>query len=226
MATCRLCGKRLGIVFRPKVMREGLPFCRRCARAWPMEEKLRAMRDLFQDDEPDLLFAMPNVKYGGANNERITTVLLGYLLFTDRGVVFAQLGEYRRADPGWGAAFGLLGAVISSAGEKRREKEAQDAAQAAGESDLRSLLTVAPRVVFIPRGKITDIGWRKQRFVVRTAAAFRRFGLEKGKKTWKQCQTRVEQYLAGLPDEPPSAPAAAVETRNPYRLDGRPRRDG
>jgi hypothetical protein len=175
------------------------------------------MNALFAKGEPEVLFVVPNVKYAGAGNERRAKISVGHLLFTDGGVVFAQLAEYGRADPGWGALFGVVGAAVAGATQERRASGAAAAAAAHQAGDIRQLLDAAERVILIPREEITDIGWRKQGFVVCSGALFRRFGLKKGKRTWKEWEARVEDYLgrAGQPE----TVAPSDDAENPYRTE-------
>jgi hypothetical protein len=161
MARCHSCRKWLGIgLFSRWENMDGHSFCRTCAPTYEQQRRQATLDALLQDGGPELVFAIPNVRVADPDKPRGRALLVGDLVFTDKGVCFVQVAKATRADPGWGLMFGLVGAAIATAVATRSHSDAyEDGAKSLHDAaeDFHGFLRMADRVVVLWKQDIRKI---------------------------------------------------------------------
>ena len=152
MGRCRTCGKRIGLFGRKWRRVDRAKHCTQCVPDVMDQRREKTMNAIMADPAPRVVLAAPVISRDldyPSNYRRYT----GLLLLTDKGVIFAQHGEYKKAQSG-AALFGLVGAVFDTLIEKGRREAASGDPSDADPSTARALLDQAEQLFLF---EVSDI---------------------------------------------------------------------
>jgi len=144
MGRCATCGKRIGVFGGKWRKIDGRKHCTDCAPGVMAHRREAARQAILADRAPQVVLAAPVVSRDldyPANYRRYT----GALMLTDKGVIFAQTGEYKKSQSG-GALFGVAGAVYDALAEKGRRDAAAAGLTGAVARDPAALLEEAEQL--------------------------------------------------------------------------------
>ena len=122
MGHCATCGKRVGTFGRRYRRLDGGRHCLDCVPIAIERRRERTVNAIAAGPSPRVVLVAPVISRDldyPANYRRYT----GALLLTDRGVIFAQYDEYKKAHDG-GRVLNLVGAAIDGFVERRRRNAA------------------------------------------------------------------------------------------------------
>ena len=152
MGRCATCGKRIGLLGRKWRKIDRAKHCSRCAPD-VMEQRREITKDaIIAAGDPRVVLTAPVISRDldyPSNYRRYT----GALLLTDKGVIFAQHGEYKKAQGG-AALFGLAGAIVDGLVEKGRRDKASSGLTDVDSGDAMALFDQAEQLFFF---KVSDI---------------------------------------------------------------------
>jgi hypothetical protein len=205
---CYLCGKRMSW-FGSAWSRadDGLVFCRPCKTTWPEERRRIAEEALFGHGRTTELFRISRVITSLPGHATVEAA--GDLIFADTALCFLALHVYRTGPKGKASAAGAclagllagpLGAVlpwVQRAGQRRVALRAtEEARHETAEEDFDRVLASLPQSVVVPREDLVRIRyswWTDLR--VRWTGAHRDFVLERRRRTYRQYEDAVREYM-------------------------------
>lgn len=158
MGRCANCHRHVGIFFNKWRKLGGAKYCLKCVPDVMEARRQDTVRAIRAGGPLTALFAVPVVSRDidyPSNHRRYA----GLLLFTDKGIIFAQAAEYRKSDSA-GAVFGAVGGLIDWYVEKKHRKGAFQAAWGqltASAEDAMSMLDAATQVFFFPLQEIRKL---------------------------------------------------------------------
>mgnify|MGYP001241440388 CR=1 FL=1 len=153
MGRCATCGKWIGLFGRKWRKLDWAKHCLQCVPNVMAQRRERTKQSILVAPAPRMIFSAPVVSRDldyPSNHRRYT----GALLLTDKGVIFAQHGEYKKAQEG-AALFGLAGAVFDSLVEKGRRERASFGWGDIG--DLSAQIDQAEQLFFFPKDDIRKL---------------------------------------------------------------------
>ena len=180
---------------------DGHSFCESCAVTWFEQRRHRVLQELCRGAPPIEAFRIPRVRTRNPDRPKSQEILLGLASFTNKGVCFVQLARQKGADPGWGLAFGVIGAAIAGSAAKRREKESFEQIEQGilrNADDFPDLLQRAEQVLYYPREDISRLKFDSAGFAIRTRKLRKRFLYEGGRKAFKQFRDVAKAYSRAL----------------------------
>jgi len=199
---CHSCSTYLGFwVFGKWVTRDKLRFCEPCADAWAEQRRQRVLGEICDGGPPRDIFTIPRIRAKDPDRPKSHHWVVGQAAFTDKGVCFIQTGQYAGADPGAGIAFGIIGGMIAESAAKKRRLEEFDAGEqdvVESADDFMALLCRAEQLLFYPRGEITKLRFNPTGFTVWSRGSRKRFGMEGGRKAYRQFRDVAEAYRRAI----------------------------
>jgi hypothetical protein len=199
MARCSWCQKDLGM-FEGKVQKnvdgQKMVFCTNCVGNWNLDRKNRMISALCVGGPPAVHFVISKTHCLDPEDTRFT--MIGPLLFTDRAICFAQLGEHQATNPGF--AFGLIGAAVGAAANsynlKKAANEPEQMLGATSRSKFEDLVAPATRIIVIPRDSITDIRFKGNSVEIKKAGKSMHFSLDGDKREMRErLEPEINRYL-------------------------------
>ena len=122
MGRCATCEQRIGFFGRLWRKVDGAKHCLKCVPTVMANRRARTMAEISSGREPRFILTLPvlsrDLDYP-SNYRRYT----GVLVLTDKGVIFAQYGEYKKSQSG-AALFGVLCNALDAAVERDRRDAA------------------------------------------------------------------------------------------------------
>jgi hypothetical protein len=155
MGRCATCGKHIGWFGGRWRRLDGEKHCLDCAPGVMAQRRQATREALLAGSAPQVVLAAPVISRDldfPSNNRRYT----GAVLLTDKGVVFAQRGEYQKAQSG-SAMFGLLGAIFDNVVEKGRRESASAGLVDIDAESAPALVDRAEQLFLFPIGDIRKL---------------------------------------------------------------------
>jgi len=199
MARCYSCKTYLGLgLFSAWRNLDKHSFCHSCAVKYAEERRHRVLAEVMEGRPPVELFRIPRVRTRNPDRPGSRELLLGLASFTDKGVCFLELGLHIKADPGWGWAFGLLGAIIADSAAKERLRGSFQRQEQQGAKEFQRILEEAEDVLFYPRDEIQQLKFKAGLFEIRMGKSRKRFAYEDGRRLFKEFRDVAEAYCDAL----------------------------
>ena len=155
MARCATCGESVGFFGKKWRRLDGARHCVDCAPNVMAQRRQATREAIMAGSAPQVVLTAEvisrDLDYPG-NSRRYT----GAVLLTDKGVVFAQYGEYKKAEGGM-AMFGVVGALADNYVEKRRREEASMDMADVESTAPTTLMDQAEQLFFFKLDDITRI---------------------------------------------------------------------
>ena len=196
MGRCATCGRRIGSFGRKWRKVDRVKHCIECAPNVMGRRRESTMAAIIADSGPRVILVGPvssrDLDYP-TNHRRYT----GALLLTDRGVIFAQHGEYKKAESG-GALFGLLGATIDALVERGRRNEASTGLTDADVGNAMALVDQAEQLFFFKLDDIKKLKGNNRRFQLKSLKGWMTFQWMNGPQSIKPRRPLLDTYVQAV----------------------------
>ena len=196
MGRCATCGKRIGLFGRKWRKVSRARHCVPCLPAVVAQRRETTLAAILADPAPRVLFVAPVISRDldyPSNHRRYT----GVLLLADKGVIFAQYGEYRKAHSN-GALFGLVGALIDAAVEKGRREAASDFLSDTNTDDGMAVLAEAEQLFFFEATEIKTLKGDSTFVQLKTGEGKVPFRWLDGRKAMKPHRRLIDAYVRAV----------------------------
>jgi hypothetical protein len=201
MAQCFLCRKKIGLLERSaKLGSQKLVYCFDCAKK---EERKQAIELLYDGGASSELLRIPGAVLNNPYSKDVQAPiqLMGDIVFTEKGVVFVKIAEFKAPSQNIGLWFGLVGMLIANSRMKKARKKAWEGAVNSGKlaqsANLDQFIRNSDRVIMFPRNTIKKIyySWTGG-MVIKTTEKSQAFPLEDKKKYFKMFENKIIEYTA------------------------------
>jgi hypothetical protein len=203
MGRCANCSKRLGFMFGKWRKLGAAKYCLPCAPGAMNRRRESTIQRIHEGSPPRTIFTVPVLSRDPdypSNSRRFT----GLLMFTDKGVIFAQYGEWKKADSGAGILFVLFGMVVAVLGvvvagwaENKRRKAALQYVPSTSSQGGEDAVTLedAVQVFYFPLESISKMKGRSVDCTVKADKKTSRFLWHGGKKAVRPHRHLLDAYV-------------------------------
>ncbi len=199
MGRCANCSKRLGFMFGKWRKLGAVKYCLPCAPEATIRRRQSTIERIHEGSPPRPIFTVPVLSRDPdypSNSRRFT----GLLMFTDKGVIFAQYGEWKKADSGAGILFGVLGMLVAGLAENKRRKAALQYVPSTSSQGGEDAVTLedAVQVFYFPLESISKMKGRSVDCTVKIDKKTSRFLWHGGKKAIRPHRHLLDAYVTAV----------------------------
>lgn len=199
MVRCATCEKKIGAFDLKWQHIEGGKHCSKCVPIALARRCAKVKDTILAAPAPQVILMAPVIS-SDLDNPVSNCRYIGTLMFTDKGVIFAQQGELKQSQNG-AMLFGLVGGIYSAIVESGRRKKAFATLDDIDSEDERALIDQAEQLFFFKMGDIMKLKGSKSCFKFKlTNGRPMVFRWAEGKKAIKPHLPLLDTYAQAVND--------------------------